>query len=298
MDKLLLNGVGTLGSVGSTYIVGLISLIIIGVLLLIILYRIVKWMIRLDGMVSEMMSVLVLQTYKQQKEKEEAEDNDKNSFISIDDSSEIIEVKDATIVVKNKKNTDTSTGKLGYHSAAVSTAENSIAEYEGLSCVISNTGERSLAIAADKSSNCIASCTGFKSVSECKGIFSIAANVGDYSVSTSSGQYSAAINTAGFSIAVSTGDYSVAVATSERSFAKVEGKDSIAIVCGTNGKASGRLGCWLILTERGEWNGKEYALKDVKSIKVDGKKIKEDTWYKLKNGEIIAEGSSKDPIDP
>lgn len=101
MDKLLLNGVGTLGSVDSTYIVGLISFIIIGVSLLIILYRIVKWMIRLDGMVSEMMSVLVLQTYKQQKEKEEAEGNDKNSFISIDDSSKIIEVKDATIVVKN-----------------------------------------------------------------------------------------------------------------------------------------------------------------------------------------------------
>ncbi len=42
MDKLLLNGVGTLGSVDSTYIVGLISFIIIGVSLLIILYRIVK----------------------------------------------------------------------------------------------------------------------------------------------------------------------------------------------------------------------------------------------------------------
>ena len=294
MDKLLLNGVDTLGSVGSTYIVGLISLIIIGVSLLIILYRIVKWVIRLD----EMMTSLVVQTYKQQKEKEVAEGNDKNSFISIDDSSEIIEVKDATIVVKNKKNTDTGTGKLGFHSAAVNTSENSIAEYEGLSCIISNTGERSLAIAADKSSKCIASCTGFRSVSECKGYFSIAANVGDYSVATSSGQYSAAINTAGFSIAVSTGDYSVAVATSEKSFAKVEGKDSIAIVCGTNGKASGRLGCWLILTERAEWNGKEYALKDVKSIKVDGKKIKEDTWYKLKNGEIIEEGSSNDKIDP
>lgn len=219
MDKLLLNGVGTLGSVDSTYIVGLISFIIIGVSLLIILYRIVKWMIRLD----EMMTSLVAQTYIQpQKEKEEAEGNDKNSFISIDDSSKIIEVKDATIVVKNKK--DTTTSKLGYHSAA--------------------------------------------------------------------------INIARYSIVESTGDYSVAVATSERSSAKVEGKDSIAIVCGTNGKASGRLGCWLILTERGEWNGKEYTLKDVKSIKVDGKKIKEDTWYKLKNGEIIEEGSSKDPIDP
>lgn len=81
MDKLLLNGVGTLGSVGSTYIVGLISLIIIGVSLLIILYRIVKWMIRLDGMVSEMMSVLVLQTYKQQKEKE-TKNNKANSIAS------------------------------------------------------------------------------------------------------------------------------------------------------------------------------------------------------------------------
>ena len=192
----------------------------------------------------------------------------------------------------------TTTSKLGCHSAAVNTADNSIAEYKGHSCVISNTGDSSLALAADKSSNCIASCTGSKSVSECKGNFSIAANVGDYSVATSSGQYSAAINIAGYSIAESTGDYSVAVATSEKSSAKVEGKDSIAIVCGTNGKASGRLGCWLILTERGEWNGKEYTLKDVKSIKVDGKKIKEDTWYKLENGEIIEVGSSKDPIDP
>ena len=59
MDKLLLNGVGTLGSVGSTYIVGLISFIIIGVSLLIILYRIVKWMSRLD----DMMTSLVAQTY-------------------------------------------------------------------------------------------------------------------------------------------------------------------------------------------------------------------------------------------
>jgi len=212
MSSLLLLA-NQLKEVAVGYTVGLFSLILIGVSLLIILYRIVKWIIRLDEMMSEMMSVLVVQTYKQQ-------------------------------------------------------------------------------------TNCIASCTGSKSVSECKGNFSIAANVGDYSVATSSGQYSAAINIAGYSIAESTGDYSVAVATSEKSSAKVEGKDSIAIVCGTNGKASGRLGCWLILTERGEWNGKEYTLKDVKSIKVDGKKIKEDTWYKLENGEIIEVGSSKDPIDP
>ena len=70
MDKLLLNGVGTLGSVVSTYIVILFSLILIGVSLLIILYRIQQWIIKVD----ENMSYLreVVQIYKQlQKEKED-----------------------------------------------------------------------------------------------------------------------------------------------------------------------------------------------------------------------------------
>lgn len=102
MSSLLLLA-NQLKEVAVGYTVGLFSLILIGVSLLIILYRIVKWIIRLDEMMSEMMSILVVQTYKQQKAKEEAEGNDKNSLISIDDSSKIIEVKDATIVVKNKK---------------------------------------------------------------------------------------------------------------------------------------------------------------------------------------------------
>lgn len=76
MDKLLLNGVGTLGSVVSTYIVGLFSLILIGVSLLNILYRILKWIIRVD----EKMTVLgeIIKTFKQlQKEKEEGLSEDK-----------------------------------------------------------------------------------------------------------------------------------------------------------------------------------------------------------------------------
>ena len=138
MDKLLLNGVGTLGSVFSTYIVGLISFIIIGVSLLIILYRIVKWMNRLD----DMMTSLVAQTYiQQQKEKEEAEGNDKNSLISIDDSSEIIEAKDATKVKKDDKNDNggysaqigssgdaAQIGSSGEHSVVMAAGHNSIAK--------------------------------------------------------------------------------------------------------------------------------------------------------------------------
>ena len=145
--------------------------------------------------------------------------------------------------------------------------------------------------------NSITSNTGFRSVSENKGEFSISANIGEYSATTSYGQYSTAINIGECSIAVSTGDYSVAIATSERSFAKVEGKESIAIVCGTRGRANGKVGCWLILTERGEFNGRSYPLKDIKAIKVDGKKIKETKWYRLINGEIIEDGDIEDKID-
>lgn len=69
MSSLLLLA-NQLKEVAVGYTVGLIALIIIGVSVLIILYRILKWIISLD----EMMSALreVVQTYKQlQKEKED-----------------------------------------------------------------------------------------------------------------------------------------------------------------------------------------------------------------------------------
>lgn len=71
--------------------------------------------------------------------------------------------------------------------------------------------------------------------------------------------------------------------TGDRSAAIVEGENSIAIVSGRNSKAKGMLGCWLVLTERGE----DYAIKEVKAIMVDGVKVKEDTFYGLINGNVV-----------
>lgn len=76
MEKRLLNYASTSGSVTIQDAVGIISLLLIGISLLIILYNILKWLIRVD----EKMSVLreVVQTYKQlQKEKEEGLSEDK-----------------------------------------------------------------------------------------------------------------------------------------------------------------------------------------------------------------------------
>lgn len=75
--------------------------------------------------------------------------------------------------------------------------------------------------------------------------------------------------------------------TGYRSAAEVTGKESIAIVTGKDSKAKGGIGCWIVLTERGEWDGNVYPIKEVKAVRVDGKIIKSNTYYKLINSEVI-----------
>ena len=104
---------------------------------------------------------------------------------------------------------------------------------------------------------------------------------------SNTGNRSAATNTGNRSAATNTGNYSAATNTGDQSAAEVSGKDSIAIVTGKDSKAKGSIGCWIVLTERGDWDGTTYPIKEVKAVKVDGGLIKPDTYYKLDNGEII-----------
>lgn len=83
-----------------------------------------------------------------------------------------------------------------------------------------------------------------------------------------------------------TGDWSAATNTGDWSAATVEGKESVAMAIGYNSKAKGSLGCFIVLAEYKELGG-EYHIVDVKSAKVDGEKIKPDTFYKLINGEFV-----------
>ena len=82
--------------------------------------------------------------------------------------------------------------------------------------------------------------------------------------------------------ATNTGDCSAATNTGDCSAATVEGKESIAIVTGNGSKASGKRGCWLVLTER---DNKNHVL-GVQAVKVDGKTIKEDAFYTLSGGKV------------
>ena len=129
--------------------------------------------------------------------------------------------------------------------------------------------------------------TGDRSAATNTGYQSAATNTGYQSAATNTGDRSAATNTGDRSAATNTGYQSAATNTGDRSAATVEGKESVAIVTGIDSKASGALGCWLVLTERGDWNGETYPIKEVRAIKVDGEIIKTGVFYKLKDGEVV-----------
>ena len=106
---------------------------------------------------------------------------------------------------------------------------------------------------------------------------------------TNTGDQSAATNTGDRSAATNTGNQSAATNTGYRSAAIVEGKESIALATGIDSKAKGKIGCFIVLAEWKEIDN-EYHIVDVKSAKVDGKNIKEDTFYTLKDGKFVEVG--------
>lgn len=72
-------------------------------------------------------------------------------------------------------------------------------------------------------------------------------------------------------------------ASGDYSTAEVSGKDSIAVANGAHSKARGAIGCYIVLTEYDDDGNMLLA----KMAQVDGKSIKEDVWYTLKNGEFV-----------
>ena len=173
----------------------------------------------------------------------------------------------------------------GNYSAATNTGDRSAATSTGNYSAATNTGYQSAATNTGYQS--AATNTGDRSAATNTGNYSAATNTGDCSAATNTGYRSAATNTGYHSAATNTGDCSAATNTGDCSAAKVEGKESIAVVTGIGSKACGALGCWIVLTERGEWDGETYPIKEVKAVRVDGKTIKPNTWYKLKDGQII-----------
>lgn len=81
-------------------------------------------------------------------------------------------------------------------------------------------------------------------------------------------------------------------ATGNKGASSANDKDSIAVAWGYHGKAKGVIGSYLVLAdwegdENNYWTPELWSLKGAKMVRVDGEKIKENTWYTMKNGEFV-----------
>ena len=182
---------------------------------------------------------------------------------------------------------------------AINAGEYSVSNGCGGRSISVNIGDRSVAKSASFDSvvvntgcNAVAENLGRRSIALTTGACSIVTNLGENSIAISSGMKSAADNIGNFSLTITKGDCSVATNSGNRSaaittgygsIAVVTGKESLAIAIGRNSKVKGALGCWLVCVECDGWN----SLINVRSVLVDGEKIKADTYYMLKNGKFV-----------
>ena len=178
--------------------------------------------------------------------------------------------------------------KLSIHNFVNAFVEFTLKRTNGESTA-TNTGDRSAATNTGKQSAATntgnwsaATNTGNQSAATNTGDRSAATNTGDWSAATNTGNQSAATNTGNWSAATNTGNWSAATNTGDWSAATNTGKDGVAVSWGRRGKARGEKGCYLVLAEYDDSNN----LVCAKMEKVDGERIKENTFYTLKNGEF------------
>ena len=142
----------------------------------------------------------------------------------------------------------------------------------GDSSQLAASGDYSQLAASGDSSKLAAS--GDSSKLAASGYYSQLAASGDSSKLAASGDYS--------QLAAS-GDSSQLAASGDSSQLELNGKNSVGANIGKNGRIKGKKGNWIVLAE---YDGKGKPL-CVKSAQIDGIKIKEDTFYKLENGEFV-----------
>ena len=88
---------------------------------------------------------------------------------------------------------------------------------------------------------------------------------------------------------ISSGDYAQIGSSGDSAKITSEGRDSVVMAAGFGSMAKAKIGSWITLAEWGRVNNADKNIwkpKCVKTEYVDGEKIKEDTFYKLIDGEF------------
>ena len=124
--------------------------------------------------------------------------------------------------------------------------------------------------------------TGFRSGNSQTGDCSGNCQTGNYSGNIQTGDCSGNSQTGYCSGSKQSGAFSGSISTGTYCNHDAAGKQCIAVGWGRENKAKGSVGSYIVLAEWGE-----VAIINAKMVMIDGKNIKADTWYMLKNGEFV-----------
>jgi len=156
----------------------------------------------------------------------------------------------------------------------------------GYSSKLAASGDSSQLAASGDSSQLAASgyysklaASGYHSKLAASGDYSQLAASGDHSKLAASGDSSQLAASGDYSQLAASGDSSQLAASGDYSQLELNGEKCVGANIGCNGQIKGKVNCWITLAEYDD-NGE---VKCVKSAQIDGKKIKADTFYMLKD---------------
>ena len=197
------------------------------------------------------------------------------------------------------------TGNYGASSATGNYGASSATGYKGASSATGDYGASSATGYKGASSATgykgASSATGDYGASSATGYYGASSATGDYGASSATGYYGASSATGYKGASSATGNYGASSATGNCGASSATGykgsaiagdPESIAVAWGYKGKAKGVIGSYLVLAdwegnESNYWTQEEWSLKGAKMVRVDGEKIKADTWYTMVNGEVL-----------
>ena len=197
------------------------------------------------------------------------------------------------------------TGSCGASSATGSCGASSATGFRGASSATGSCGASSATGSCGASSatgSCGASsatgdygassATGFRGASSATGSCGASSATGDYGASSATGDYGASSATGFRGASSATGSCGASSATGFRGASSADHPEAVAVAWGYQAKAKGVKGAHLVFAdwegdEDYHWKPEKWTLKGAKMVQVDGEVIKENTWYTMKDGEII-----------
>ena len=142
------------------------------------------------------------------------------------------------------------------------------------------------------------SATGYKGASSATGDYGASSATGYKGASSATGYKGASSATGDYGASSATGDCGASSATGYKGASSANDPESVAVAWGYKGKAMGVLGSHIVLAEW-KYIGKEdddrydrseqkaWEFVGAKMFRVDGEKVKPDTWYRLEDGELV-----------